>query len=131
MELDSKQKVLLAIYVEYQKDIPNMDKNIKADLLGIEKEVFTVAILKLVNEGYVTEVKVSRGGIGGKVLAMSLRDMMITRDGIEYVETKIGIDKTLTGIEKAKFISKKAVEAGWDKGTDIVAKVMAELIKQG
>lgn len=129
MKLDSKQKVLVAIYTEYQKDMPSMDKNIKADILGMEKEVFVNAILKLVNERYITGANIIRGGIGAKVQAMFLNNMMITRDGIEYVETKIGIDKTLSGVEKVKYISKKAVEAGWDKGTDIAAKVIAELIK--
>jgi len=37
MELDTKQKVLLAIYMEYQKDIPNMSEAIRAETLGIEK----------------------------------------------------------------------------------------------
>ncbi|MBU3176079.1 YjcQ family protein [Clostridium estertheticum] len=129
MQLDTKQKVLVAIYIEYQKDIPDMGKNIKSNILGIDAEVFVNAISKLMNEEYITEVDILRGGIGGKIQSIILRDMMITRDGIEYVETKIGIDKTLNGIEKVKYISKKAVEAGWDKGTDIAAKVLAELIK--
>lgn len=130
MEIDSKQKVLMAIYTEYQKDLPNMEQNVKADLIGLETEVFMTAIDKLINEGYITGVNILRAGRGNKIQAIILRDMMITRDGIDYVENKIGIEKTLSGSEKVKYISKKVAEAGWDKGSDLIAKVLAELIKQ-
>lgn len=129
MELDTKQKVLVAIYIEYQKDIPSMGENIKSKVLGIESEVFTNAITKLINEGYITGVKISRGGIGNKIIAMFVNDMMISRDGIEYVENKIGIEITLTGTEKVKYIAKKAFETGWDQLKDIAAKTLAEMNK--
>lgn len=35
-ELDTKQKVLVAFYTEYQKDVPNM-KEVTADAIGIKK----------------------------------------------------------------------------------------------
>jgi hypothetical protein len=36
MKFDTKQKILIAIYIEYQKDKPNMKANIKGTVLGIE-----------------------------------------------------------------------------------------------
>ncbi|SHJ52600.1 YjcQ protein [Clostridium cavendishii DSM 21758] len=130
MELDSKQKVLVAIYTEYQKEDFDMRTNIKADVIGIEYQIFAKAIVKLINEEYITGVKLVRGGIGNKIHSILLDDMLITKEGIEYVESKIGLEKTLSGKEKAKHIGKKALEAGWDKGSDLAAKVIGELIKQ-
>ena len=44
MGLDIKQKVLIAIYTEYQKDLPNIDGNVNANILGIDNNIFNVAI---------------------------------------------------------------------------------------
>ena len=53
MSIDAKLLVLYAIYVEYQKDLPDMH-SVSAEALGIDEDVFNVAVLKLCNEGYVT-----------------------------------------------------------------------------
>jgi len=49
LDLDSKQRVLLAIYTEYQKDIPTME-DITAEALELDIEVFGIAVEKLINE---------------------------------------------------------------------------------
>ncbi|MEG1501953.1 MAG: YjcQ family protein [Synergistaceae bacterium] len=53
MTLDSMHLVLYAIYAEYQKDLPDMD-NVSAEALGIDEDVFNVAVLKLENEHFIT-----------------------------------------------------------------------------
>ena len=98
MKLDTKQKVLVAIYTEYQNDIPNMSNNIKASELGIDGEVFAIALYKLMNEGLIRGVNFVK--VKHKIVATYLDELMMTRDGIDYVETKIGIEKTLSGMEK-------------------------------
>ena len=62
MGLDIKQKVLIAIYTEYQKDLPNIDGNVNADILGIDNNIFNVAIEKLENEGLITGSNLIKGG---------------------------------------------------------------------
>lgn len=127
MELDTKQKVLIALYTEYQKDLPDM-KSINAETLGLSKEVFFVAIMKLKTEGYITDL------IELKVAGMlhplyRLDNMKLTRDGLEYVETKLDINSKATGKEKVIAVSKKLGEWGMDTLKDVVGKIAAELIK--
>lgn len=129
MKLDTKQKVLVAIYTEYQKDIPNMSYNIKAKELGIDGEVFAIALDKLMNEGLITGVNFNK--VNNKILATCMDELMMTRDGIEYVETKLGIEKTLSGTEKVQEMAKKSVNWGWNEFKDITVKVLSEMGKHG
>lgn len=89
MKLDTKQQVLLAFYIEYQKDLPNM-KNITNTDLNMDIDVFHVAVEKLDNEGYI-----------------GTNDIKLTRDGIEYVEQSFGIQKEITAEDKVKYVVKQ------------------------
>lgn len=89
MKLDTKQQVLLAFYIEYQKDLPNM-KNITNTDLNMDIDVFHVAVEKLDNEGYIRT-----------------NDIKLTRDGIEYVEQNFGIKKEITAEDKVEYIMKQ------------------------
>ena len=129
MKLDTKQKVLVAIYTEYQNDIPNMSNNIKASELGIDGEVFAIALDKLMNEGLIRGVNFVK--VKHKIVATYLDELMMTRDGIDYVETKIGIEKTLSGMEKVQEISKKSIKWGWNEVKDVTVKVLSEMGKHG
>ncbi|GAA0715510.1 hypothetical protein GCM10008904_32430 [Paraclostridium ghonii] len=129
MKLDTKQKVLVAIYTEYQKDIPDMEEEITSEKLGIERSVFIWALDKLVNEEYITEYK--KYFKEGEYQEYSLYGMKITRAGIDYVETKLGIDKTLSGMEKVQELTKKSVNWGWNEFKDIIIKVGSEMGKHG
>lgn len=128
MKFDSKQKVLLAIYTEYQKDLPNMRENIKADKLGLENDVFFTALEKLENEGLITDVQIIRGG--GKLIMVMTDSMKMTKEGIEYVEEKIGIRHTLTGAEKIAYIVKESASWGWDQIKDIASRTLSEMAKE-
>lgn len=129
MKLDTKQKVLVAIYTEYQKDIPNMINNIKAKELGIDKAVFEIALDKLMNEGLITGVDFIKSN--HQILVTYMDELMMTRDGIEYVETKLGIERTLSGVEKVQEIFKKSADWGWKESKDIIVKVLSEMGKHG
>lgn len=128
MEFDTKQKILIAIYTEYQKDIPDMRKNIKAHAISIDNKTFFVALEKLENEGYITGVRFIRSDEG--IITAFTNDVMMTRDGLEYVETKLNILKTLTGKEKLLKIVKDAPTWGWDQLKDLAARTLAEMAKQ-
>ena len=127
MRLDTKQKLLVAIYTEYQKDIPDMEEEITPDKLGLERKVFIWALDKLVNEEYITEYE--KYFADSKCQEYSLYSMKITRDGIDYVETKLGIEKTLSGMEKVQEMAKKSVNWGWNEFKDITVKVLSEMAK--
>lgn len=129
MKLDTKQKVLVAIYTEYQKDIPNMINNIKAKELGIDNAVFEIALDKLMNEGLITGVDFIKSN--HQILVTYMDKLMMTRDGIEYVETKLGIERTLSGVEKVQEILKKSADWGWNEFKDITVKVLSEMGKHG
>ncbi|BAU28524.1 YjcQ protein [Aneurinibacillus soli] len=128
MELDTKQKVLLALYTEYQKDLPSM-KRVNADMLGLEVNVFVVAIEKLNNEGMINDVQIIRGGQDPYPLAVRLDTTKLTRYGIEYVESKLDIEAKLSGPEKVKSVTKKLGEWGLEQVKDVVARIASETIK--
>ena len=93
MEFTTKDKVLIAIYNEYQKDIPNMN-SVSARSLDIELEAFGVAVEKLANEELVNlrnrlEDSIRRGGTGSKVHSTDIGGAMVTRRGIDYVEKRL------------------------------------------
>lgn len=122
VELDSKQRVLLAIYTEYQKDIPEMF-SITAENLGMDEEVFIIALEKLVNEELINAVDFYMGG------DYSLERTKMTNYGLQYVEEKLGIEPTLSGSEKVKEIIKKTAEFGYNEIKDFAVKVASELLK--
>lgn len=128
-ELDTKQRVLVAIYTEYQKDLPNMGNNISAYDLGIEYDVFKVALLKLSNEGYIRGADFIRGGQGNKITSVYTREIMMTRDGIDYVEEKLGIKPDMSAGEKVKEVSKTVAAWGYNELKDFAIKVTGEIVK--
>ena len=132
MGLDIKQKVLIAIYTEYQKDIPEIEEEVNSSKLGIGIEEFKIAVVKLENEGLITGtsfVKVgnSKWGVG----AVILKNTKMTPYGIDYVENKLGIDKTLSGFDKVKKVGEKCATWGWNEFKDITVQVLSEMGKHG
>ncbi|WP_315114524.1 YjcQ family protein [uncultured Clostridium sp.] len=127
MKLDAKQRVLVAIYTEYQKDIPNMEETITGENLELDEEVFVMALRKLENEGLIQNIEFLWGD--GEVQYFGFGDMLISSYGIDYVEQKLGIDKTLSGLDKVKYIIAKSGEWGIEQLKDFGAKAVAEMVK--
>ena len=129
MELDTKQKVLLAIYTEYQKDYPDMT-NITFENLGLDQDVFNFALAKLSNEELINDVIFSKTmGTGNRPPMALLNNAKMSRLGIEYVETMLNINKTAGGIEKANVVRDAFEKQGFSILTDFAAKVIAEMLK--
>ncbi|MDR6553982.1 YjcQ family protein [Paenibacillus qinlingensis] len=124
--LDTKQKVLVAIYLEYQKDLPEMNKNIDASILELSDDVFLIAIRKLHNEGLITGGRFYEHPLKG---VASTEYIMMTKAGIEYVESKLNVLPTLNGEGKIKEVSKKLAEWGYNELKDFTVKVIAEIVK--
>ena len=130
MGLDTKQKVLIAVYTEYQKDLPDIGEKVRADVLNIDNEVFKVAIEKLENERLICDSNIIKGGSSTiwNTVMVDLKHTKMTPTGIAYVEDKLGIEKTLSGAEKVKYISSKIAEWGWEQFKDIASKTLMEII---
>ena len=128
MKLDLKQKILVAIYTEYQKDEPEMN-NITKNLFDIDEQKFIIALKKLENEQQIVGVKLAEYVDGIFLLPNTMTNVMMTNRGIDYVENVLDIQPTLTGKEKAKAILSKAGELGFDQLKDFAARVTAEMLK--
>lgn len=128
MELDAKQQVLMAIYTEYQKDVPQMYVNVNPDSLQIDPQVFTIAVEKLLNEGLITDASVHRA-VAGFVAMPIMDNCKMTRYGIEYVETKAGLNPTDNAEEKIKSLRQTFTEWGIERLENVAAKWLAEMTK--
>lgn len=126
--LDTKQKVLLAFYTEYQKDLPQM-RSVNSEVLNLDNDKFIVALQKLENEGLINGVTFTVGGRGTIPLMADTRQLMITPYGLNYVENKLGIDPTNSGEEKVKTLTRKVTEWGYNELKDFAVKVTAELLR--
>ena len=127
MEFDTKQRVLLAIYTEYQKDLPEI-KNITEESLGLTQEVFAIAIQKLENEGLINSYPDSAVSRSASIIWIDLRQTMMSPEGIGYIEDKLAMDKTLSGKEKVLKVSETVAKWGLDQLKDLTARVLAEMI---
>jgi len=105
MKLDAKQQVLLALYTEYQKDLPKM-KNITCTALNMDIDVFNTALKKLSTEKYIEGLFIYAAD-NDEFYAVSTDNIYLTREGIEYVEHTFGIQKELNNADKIKYIIKK------------------------
>lgn len=128
MDLDTKQKLLLAIYAEYQKDKPQMS-NISAQALGIDEEVFVIALEKLKNEELVNEIEFFNTIGVTNIDNIDISNAKMSIRGIEYVENKLKIDQSLSGSEKVEAVNKTFLEAGMELLAQFTAKVLTEMAK--
>jgi hypothetical protein len=128
MKLDLKQKVLVAIYTEYQKDVPEMD-NITQSLFDIDESKFIIALKKLENEDKINGLKFAEFTEGTLLLPNTMSQVMMTNHGMDYVENVLGIQPTLNGLEKAREVASKAGGWGFEQLKDFAVKVTTEMIK--
>lgn len=86
--MNNKEKILLAIYHEYQKDMPNMNANVTFDKLQLSQEEFNTDLEKLENEDLINGLRAARGS-GKKIIMAFLDNVKINPRGIHYVEQKL------------------------------------------
>ena len=126
MELDSKHTVLFAVYSEYQKDIPDM-RNITPDLLKMERRVFNIACVKLENEDFIKKLRISFFQGDKEPRTVNLENVMPTHHGIEYVETKLELDRMGTGQKKLRQLKEKFSSFSWNVLQDVVDEILSEI----
>lgn len=103
MELDSKQKVLLALYSIYQKDLPDFDR-ITPEALGLSRDNFNIAVKKLQDEELIEDVHLIWGEKNTIPIGTVLDLVKITRYGISYIEEIFTIKSNLNGKKKLDII---------------------------
>lgn len=124
MELDSKQIVLISVYGEYQKDIPDYKNGVSSAALGLSQQVIDIALKKLQNEGLIAgfESRTADGRVG-----YNINFIMLTPAGQNYVENKLLIEPRASGEEKLTAVLSRATDFGWKIISDIAAKTLAEI----
>ena len=130
MIIDTKREILTALFVEYQKDIPNFN-NVRTKFIqaGMDNNVFNMAILKLDNEGYIHNVNYVKGGRNPHgILSVRLDKALLTGQTVRYLEEKLDLENVENGPEKSKNILKRFTDAGFERVENIIAKIVAELI---
>ena len=134
LELSAKDKILLSIYLEYQKDLPDMERAITAQSLKLEHEEFNYGVMKLRNENLINGGRFPEAH--GKIIMAFMNDVMPSNWGIKYVEERLLQDKNIDASENdpktgnIKKVIRNAVAFGWNEIKDIAAKTLAEMSKQ-
>lgn len=111
--MDIKEQVLIAIYAEYQKPLPDMQL-VKSYELDFKCDEFKFALIKLQNEGYIDGLVVSgRQPINyRRPFEVSADCMLPTVKGIERAERLMGIDDEAPARERLKQAIKRLSDAG-------------------
>lgn len=127
LELDSKQEVLYAIYLEYQKDLPDM-KSITYKSLDMDLDVYQMALIKLQNEGLIDGLRIIPPGtvIPSRIKGLDKDNILPTFKGIEYVEGKLEIEGDKSSIEKLLILKDKFGKLGWSVLKEVVSKILIE-----
>ena len=100
MEPDKKTQALLALYIEYQRDLPRMS-NVSAAALGMDADVFNISLVKLETEGYITGLK-TLAADDKRFYSVDISGVMLTRDGIERAERVFELEREQSSKEKLK-----------------------------
>lgn len=114
MELDAKHQVLYALYAEYQQDVPDM-ASVTYKALEMDLAAYQMALIKLQNEGFINGLIVHPPDtvVPSKIKVMRVHNVLPTRYGVEYVEEKLQVDKSLTGKEKLLALRERFGKLGW------------------
>ncbi|MFI8493313.1 hypothetical protein ACIGC1_10440 [Peribacillus butanolivorans] len=131
MIIDTKREIFTALFLEYQKDVPNLN-NVQRKFIdgGMDRDTFNVAILKLENEGYIHNVDFIKGGMRPYgINSVRLDNALLTPYAVKYMEERLEIESSDEPEEKSKTILKKFTEAGYERLESVLVKIAAELIK--
>ena len=125
VKLDAKQKILMAIYIEYQKDSPNYEAAVYNRELGVSTDEVLIALKMLQNEGLISgfEWRLPSGKF-----EYNICNTMLSPAGQSYIEKKLDINPLDNGKEKLEKIVNSALKIGWQVVSDIAAKVIVEMM---
>jgi hypothetical protein len=134
MKLSAKDKILVAIYIEYQKDIPDMDEAIKMEKLNLYNDEYLIGISKLENEGLINGARLIYGD--DCIIMAIMDDVMPSVCGLRYVEEKLLRDNNIGEQEddpesgNLRKVIRNATHFGWNEIKDIAARTLAEIYEK-
>ena len=114
--IDNKQRILIAFYVEYQKDLPSYD-NVNEKNLNVSRPIYVHNEHKLEEE----ELIVAKPRMD---LSTYYRP---TLKGIEYIEKLFNIKETLPNIVKLEDIGYEAQEVKDDSLVAFIKNAIIEI----
>ena len=123
MEIDAKYTALCAVYMEYQRDIPDM-LELTPELLQMDLRMFVSAFMKLQNERLIDGLKTFPPNAHVEPRALVLEGVMPTLNGISQIEAKFGINPSSTGREKLQHLQAKFAEQGLSELQGIAAEML-------
>ena len=126
MKIDAKHKLLYAIYIEYLKDLPNME-SVQFNSVGLEWEVYLAALSKLENEGFITHIsprQVIIDPLEYEIVQGTLFNFSMTKQGIDYVETQLYVDEYAFAQVKLERLSAVFKELGCDELSKLAEKAL-------
>ena len=128
-KLDVKLQVLLAIYAEYQRDIPNMDR-VTHEALQVDAQAFRAALIKLQNEGLISGLVIEppKETRADRVRGVIRTHMLPTRAGLDEAEKYIATGQADTAKSRLTALISRAGLAGLDWVKDVAAGVLADVI---
>lgn len=129
MELDAKLQVLMAIYTEYQKDLPRIG-DITPRSLGMNPRVFAMAVKKLQNEELIRGAHMHTPNNTPCPDGLSLLMALMTREGIEFVESKMDVPRGDAAKQKVELLQRRFRELGWDALAAFAGNVLAAMAQQ-
>jgi hypothetical protein len=117
--MDIKDKVLLAIYNEYQNEVPDMEHNITWEKIETDKERFDIAFGKLENESLINGQDIRKNG-HNEILMVFVKNVKPSMRGIVYVEEKLlhktgylrHCEREIEDAERRIAVAKKGRELG-------------------
>jgi hypothetical protein len=129
MDIDTKHKVLYAIYAEYQKDIPDMP-SVTFEALGMDSRAYKIALLKLQNEGFIDGLETFPPHTKMEPKAVILDSMMPTRFGVEYVEEALEVQKSTTAVGKLRYLKDRFGKFGWEILQNVVSQILVNMVEK-
>ncbi|MGL6015999.1 MAG: YjcQ family protein [Selenomonadaceae bacterium] len=104
------EQVLVAIYLEQQKEVPHM-RRLTHGLLDLSPEKFTAAIERLRHDRLIKNVEVIEDDAGTPLFAF-IEQTRLTMAGQEYIENKFSLGDWWAQTKKIQQIQQVLLEAG-------------------
>lgn len=98
--------------------------------LDMDSQVFRIAVDKLQSEGFIIGAKIHFPAGNPYPDKLIPHFIKMTREGIEFVEEKMEIQRSWTSKEKVEDLKIKFGKLGWDALSDFAAKTLVEILKQ-
>jgi hypothetical protein len=122
MNLNKKQQIMTAIYVESQKNNPHTQE-VTSDVLAIEQAKFEAGVDALLNEKLISIHAISNNPPN----SLSSRETEITCEGKSYIENKLEINDWWDPLKKVEKAKKQAVAFGLISLVNFINRVLADM----